>query len=285
MFNNLNQNCLHLSQIYIQKNKEVTINEIQEAKIVISKLLNKSEQHLKNLDKEFLSHLLNATVFGFRRDNCKKAIKYLTGVLMEKILPSYIPAYNFVFMGATATNGLLSDNPMDIISQLIYKKHKIDLVMKEEQKCLSILVLIKEIYAVSQIIQTDLDFKGPFYLINLYNIIDKFNELFQALFDTRIFDIYSVLEPHKFARHSIAHAHFIIEFPKDSGNLTKEDIVKITPRLVKWKKDNEMHKYIVEGYFDEFYKISLEDIRNDLIILSVFICQFLLFFQYLMQIL
>jgi len=147
MYNNLKQNCLHLPQKYIQNNKEATENEIQKAKVVITKLLNKSEKYIKNLDEDQFNHLLNATVFGYRRENCKKAIKYLTGVLLEKILPNYIPAYNFVFMGVTATNGLRLENPIDIISQLIYRKHKIDLIGNEEQKCLSILVLIKEIYA------------------------------------------------------------------------------------------------------------------------------------------
>ncbi len=181
--------------------------------------------------------------------------------------------------------GLSNELQMDIIAQLIFKKHEDVLSDMEKRKCLSFLVLIREIYAVSQIINTDLNIHQTPHIINLYNIIDKFNDLFRELFSTKIFDIYRSLKPHNYARNSIAHAHYVINYPKNIKTIPENKIVKVTPKMVIWNYDQKRNEYYVKGYFGDFYNISLEDIRRDLVCLSVFICQYLLFFQYLKQIL
>ena len=188
-------------------------------------------------------------------------------------------------MKATSDFGLFNESKLDIIAQLIVKKREDVLSDMEKRKCLSFSVLIREIYAVSQIIKTDLNSQKLPHIINVYNIIDKFNDLFRELFGTKIFDIYRSLKPHKYARNSIAHAHYVINYPKNIETIPENKIVKVTPKIVIWNYDQKRKEYYVRGYFGDFYNISLEDIRIDLVFLSVFICQFLLFFQYLKQIL
>lgn len=205
--------------------------------------------------------------------------------MLKNIHPNYFPAYNLVFMGVTTFNGLVSESPKDVISQLIFQKHEDKLTDRENQICLSTLVLIKEIFALMQLIQSSFNFRDNIYLTNLFNVLDKFNELFRTLFNTRIFDIYRALKPHRLARNSIAHSHFIIDLPEDSEKIKEDEIVEIVPQMVIWKYDKESKRHLVLEYFNNIYNVSVNEIRIDLIILSVFICQFLLLFQYLMQIL
>ena len=285
MFDKLVDKCLHIPDKIVQQNEEITEMEKNKVKTIILRLLGKNDEHINNLDNPWLRHLIKATVFAYRRPQCIKTIEYLIKKMEKKINPQYFPAYNFVFMKATSNFGLFKDSQMDVISQLIFKKHENVLTDMEKQKCVSFLVLIREIYAISQIIQTDLNFRGLPHIINLYNIIDKFNDLFRVLFGTKIFDIYRTLKPHKYARNSIAHAHFVINYPKNAEIIPKNEIVEITPKMVIWNYDRIRKEYFVVGYFEDYYDISLEDIRRDLVCLSVFICQYLLFFQYLNQIL
>jgi len=281
LFDDLSNKCLHFPDKIIE-NENITEVEKKRAKLIILRLVGKKEEYIENLDNFWLQHLINATVIAYRRRHCVDAIEYLIDKMEKDINPNYFPAYNFIFMGATATNGVFTSSQMEVISQLIFRRHRDDLTEMEERKCYSFLVLIREIFAVSQLIKTDLYLNGSLYITNLYNIIDKFNDLFRTLFKTPIFDIYEVLEPHKNARNSIAHAHFVVNYPE---NIPKNDPVQLIPKLVKWDWDHSRREYFVEGYFEDFYDISVEDIRKDLICLNVFICQYLLFFQYLKQIL
>lgn len=284
-FENLSNDCLHFPDNVIQRNEVISSEELEKAKITIIQLLNKSTQKLKILDRPEFKHLLNAIVYAYRRDSCRKTIQYFTKKMLKNIHPNYFPAYNLVFMGVTTFNRLVSYSQKDVISQLIFQKHEDGLTEKENQICLSTLVLIRETFALTQLIQSSFNFRNDIYLTNLFNVLDKFNELFRTLFNTRIFDLYRALKPHRLARNSIAHSHFIIDYPEDSEKIKEGEIVKIVPQMVIWKYDKEIKKYLVVDYFNNIYNESVNEIRIDLIILSVFICQFLLLFQYLMQIL
>lgn len=285
MYDKLLARSLHIPDKIIQQNEKITETEVKNSKIIILKLLGKNDDHIENLNNPWLKHLINATVFAYRRPLCIKAIEYIIKRMEKKINPQYFSAYNFVFMCATSNFGLFNASQMDIISQLIFKKHEDVLSEIEKRKCVSFLVLIREIYAVSQIINTDLNINHSPNILNLYNLIDKFNDLFRDLFKTKIFDIYRSLKPHYYARNSIAHAHYIINYPKNIETIPENEIVEVKPKMVIWNYDQKRSEYYVRGYFEDYYKISLEDIRRDLVCLSVFICQYLLFFQFLKQIL
>ncbi len=281
MYDKLIVECLHFPDKMI-KGENITDNDKTKAKNTILRLVGKDNDHIDNLNRPIFRHLINAIAISHKRQYCIDAIGYIIKRIEEDIDPNYFAAYNLVFMGVTATNGVLS-SPMEIASQLLFRKHQKELIEMEQRKCYSFLVLVKEIYAVSQIIKSDLIYGGNLHIIYLYNIIDKFNELFRMLFKTTVFDIYDILEPHKYARNSIAHAHFIIEYPKIS--VPENEVVSITPKLIIWERDRQRREYFVKGEFEEIHKMTLDDIRKDLLCLSVFICQFLLFFQFLKQIL
>lgn len=284
-FENLSNDCLHFLDNVVQQNEVIGSEELESAKFTLTQLLDKSTENLKILDRPEFKHLLNAIVYAYRRDSCRKTIQYFAKKMVKKIHPNYFPAYNLVFMGVTTFNGLVSKSPIDVISQLIFQKHEDGLTDKENQICLSTLALIREIFALTQLIQSSFNFKNDIYITNLFNVLDKFNELFRNLFNTHIFDLYRALKPHRLARNSIAHSHYIIDFPEDSEKIKEGEIVKIVPQMVIWKRDKGLKKYLVVDYFNNIYNVSVNEIRIDLIILSVFICQFLLLFQYLVQIL
>ena len=282
MYDKLIVECLHFPDKMI-KDETITDDDRNEAKNTILRSVGKDSNHIDNLNRPMFRHLINAIALSYKRQYCVDAIGYIIKRIEEDIDPNYFPAYNLVFMGATATNGVLSSSPMEIASQLLFRKHQKELVEMEQRKCHSFLVLVKEIYAVSQLIKSDLYHGGSLNIIYLFNIIDKFNELFSMLFKTTVFDIYDILEPHKYARHSIAHGHFIIEYPKIS--VPENEVVSITPKLMIWERDQQRREYFVKGDFEEIHKMTIDDIRKDILCLCVFICQFLLFFQFLKQIL
>jgi len=283
MYDKLIVECLHFPDKMI-KGEIITDDDRNDAKNTILRLVGKDSNHIDNLNRPIFRHLINAIALSYKRQYCIDAIGYFIKRIEEDIDPNYFPAYNFVFMGATATNGVLSSSPMEIASQLLFRKHQKELIEIEQRKCYSFLVLVKEIYAVSQLIKSNLSYGGSLpHIIYLYNIIEKFNELFSMLFKTTVFDIYDILEPHKYARHSIAHAHFIIEYPNIS--VPENEVVSITPKLMIWERDQQRREYFVKGDFEEIHKMSIDDIRKDMLCLCVFICQFLLFFQFLKQIL
>ncbi len=283
MYNKLIEECLHFPDKRI-KEETITDDDRNEAKNTILRLVGKGSNHIDNLNRPIFRHLINAIAISYKRQYCVDAIRYVIKRIEEDIDPSYFPAYNFVFMGATATNGVIpTSSSMEIASQLLFRKHQKELIELEQRKCYSFLVLVKEIYAVSQLIKSVLYHGGSFNIIYLYNIIDKFNDLFSMLFQTTVFDIYNILEPHKYARHSIAHAHFIIEYPKIS--VPENKVVNITPKLMMWELDKQRKEHFVKGDFEEIHKMTIDDIRKDMLCLCVFICQFLLLFQLLKQIL
>jgi hypothetical protein len=178
-------------------------------------------------------------------------------------------------MGATIFDGVIgSSNPLDIISQLLYKK-RIDIIDETEKiECTNFAVCVREIFAVSQLLKSDLHFGGPRYITHLYNLLDKFNYIFKRMFDFRVFDVYRKLTPHRYARHAIAHSHYVFD------KIDEKNIGRF--KLVYWERQNN-GMFIAKGDLEEILGITIEEIRRDMLYLCVIICQLLVYFQILFQ--
>ena len=153
MYDELVVKCLHFPDKMI-KGETITDDDRNKAKNTILRLVGKDSNHIDNLNRPTFRHLINAIVLSYKRQYCVDAIGYTIKRIEEDIDPNYFPAYNLVFIGATATNDVLSSSPMEIASQLLFRKHQKELVEMEQRKCHSFLVLVKEIYAVSQLIKS-----------------------------------------------------------------------------------------------------------------------------------
>ena len=84
MFDELLVRSLHIPDNIIQQNEKITETEVKNAKIIILKLLGKNDDHINNLNNPWLKHLINATVYNYRRPWCIKAIEYIIKRMEKK---------------------------------------------------------------------------------------------------------------------------------------------------------------------------------------------------------
>lgn len=268
-FEELSTQCLSFpKQFFVKKN--ITSDEVIQAKELIIKILNDKLKPSK-LDKPFCTQLIEVVALASRIPRCKKALEYILNKFNKYLVPKYFPAYNLVFMGAIHFGFIIgSDNPLKIASQILFKIDYSE--TNEEQKimCVNFAIMIQEIFAVSQLIRSDLYNEGPLYLTHIYNLLDKFNYIFRLMFKFNVFDVYKRLSPHRYARHSIAHSHFILDREKP-GKL----------KTVVWKKVNG--QLIANGFLDEILGVSIEQIKLEMLYLCVIICQILLLYQLFFQ--
>jgi len=272
-FNDLSKQCLCFPEKYFE-NKNITIEEENNAQQFILEILDKPQS--KNIFKaSYLEQIIKTIVLANRTPRCKVALKYILTKFKKLLIPRYFPAYNLVFMGATVFDGVLgSTNPLNIVSQLLFKKNIDNIDETNKIECTNFAICVREIFAVSQLIKSDLHFKGPLYITNLYNLLDKFNYIFKRLFGFRVFDVYRKLTPHRYARHAVAHSHYVFD-KIDENNIGKF-------KIVHWEKQNNGN-LVAKGYLEEILGITIEEIRQDMLYLSVIICQLLLHFQILFQ--
>jgi hypothetical protein len=255
-------------------NKNITIEEENSAKQFILEILDKSQSN-NTFEASYLDQLIKTIVLANRIPRCRAALEYILTKFKKLLIPRYFPAYNFVFMGATVFDGVFgSENPLDIVSQLLYKKNIDNLDEINKIECTNFAINVREIFAVSYLIKSDLHFKGPLHIINLYNLLDKFNYLFKRLFGFRVFDVYRKLTPHRYARHAVAHSHYVFD------KINEHNTGKL--KILHWERQKDGN-FIAKGYLEEILGITIEEIRRDILYLSVIICQLLVHFQILFQ--
>jgi hypothetical protein len=269
----LSKQCLCFPENFFN-DKNITIVEENSAKQFILKILDKS-QRTNMLEVSFLDQLIKTIVLANRIPSCSVALSYILTKFKESLIPRYFSAYNFVFMGATVFDGVFgAENPLNIVSQLLFNTNIDNLDDENKIECTNFAIYVRESFAVSQLIKSDLHFQGPLYITNLYNLLDKFNYIFKKLFGFRVFDVYRKLTPHRYARHAIAHSHYV------SDKIDEHNIGRL--KIVHWERQSN-GKIIAKGYLEEILGITVEEIRRDMLYLSVIICQLLTHFQFLFQ--
>ena len=268
-FEELSTQCLSFpKQFFVNKN--ITSDEVIQAKELIIKVLNNKLKPSK-LDKPFCTQLIDVVALATRIPRCKKALEYILSKFNKFLVPKYFPAYNFVFMGSIHFGYIIgSDNPLKIASQILFKIDYSETNEEQKIKCVNFAIIVQEIFAVSQLIRSDLYYGGPLYISHIYNLLDKFNYIFRLMFKFNVFDVYKRLSPHRYARNSIAHSHFILDKEKP-GKL----------KTVVWKRVNG--QLIANGFLDEILGVNIEQIRLEMLYLCVIICQILLLYQLFFQ--
>ncbi|KKL18978.1 hypothetical protein LCGC14_2470070, partial [marine sediment metagenome] len=261
-FEDLSKQCLCFPETYYD-NKNLTIEEENNAEQFILEILNKRDS--KNfIKKPYCNHLIKTIALANRKPRCRIALEYILTKFKKYLIPSYISAYNLVFMGATVFDGVLgAKNRMDIVSQVLYRKNFDKLDEENRIECHNFAICIREIFAISQLIKSDLHFGGRLYITNLYNLLDKFNYIFKRLFGFRVFDVFRKLTPHRYARHAVAHSHYVF------NKIDEKGIGKL--KIVHWEKQKD-GKFVVKGYLEDILGITTEETRQDMLYLSVIIC-------------
>lgn len=268
-FEELSTQCLSFPKQYFI-NKNITSDEIIQAKELIIKVLNDKLKPSK-LDKPYCSQLINVVALANRIPRIKRALEYILSKFNKYLVPKYFSAYNLVFLGAVHFGYIIgSDSPLKIASEILFKT-EFDKTNEEQKiKCVNFAITVKEIFAVSQLIRSELYYGGPLYITHIYNLLDKFNYIFRSMFKFNVFDVYKRLSPHRYARNSIAHSHFVIDKERDNKLKT-----------VIWKKENGQLN--ANGFLEDTLGVNIEQIRLEMLYLCVIICQILLLYQLFFQ--
>ncbi|QEE17535.1 hypothetical protein DSAG12_03372 [Promethearchaeum syntrophicum] len=162
-----------------------------------------------NLNYRQLIHLIG---YSNSIPRLKKFIERLVKVFSNKISPNYSSKYNFILAGISMFNGVL---PIDdeyliniILQPNLAKKDK------EEQDLIldRLKYLCKNLFWLNQTLSYKIFHEIEVSLIDLYNFIEKVNELYILLFK---FDIVpttknQLMEIYAKIRHALAHSNIII---------------------------------------------------------------------------
>lgn len=178
------------------------------------------------------------------------------------IHPIWKPSYNFIFSGPSFGR-VPSQFPLEIMAQIKFNhKHYENLNSEEKQICDDLNVHIMEMHCVIRIITQNLNEGLKPSIINIYNLFDKFEYLFNNLFNFHITDTRynQSLDVYRKIRNAIAHSNFILQ--------------QETIRLVEWLK-----KHHAIGIIE----VDFDGIQEEMIILCTIICQVIALYQLMQQ--
>ena len=171
-----------------------------------------------NLDPKFIPSLDNSPygqliiILGVANKNsrCKKAIDYIIDIFKSDLHKAWKPYFNFIFLET-----FLPPDPkfdlLDVLSHILFKKDFKNLSHLENNRIIEISYTLNEIFCLIQVIRTRLVKKVDIPLIELFSLLDKFNLIFQSLFQFTVAEVThkGLLSPYKKCRNAIAHSNYI----------------------------------------------------------------------------
>ena len=255
--------------------KNLTETELNNAKASFRLIFNKPDDNELDINNKHFGDLIKFIAIANRYPRCKKSIAYLIQEFQRLFQGTYKPAYNLIFIGMWATED--SPSSLDIISYLKFNKQKYDeLTEKDKNSCINLKIIIREIFCLTQLFEESI--RGGAYpaIQDLYNYLDKLNELFNELFHFKIADVNrgGILEPYTLLRHSIAHSHFVL--------------VDNQIRLVDWehfkKEDTIKIKTIGRKRVNNILDFNLNEIREEMTMISMIFCQIIALYQLMQQV-
>ena len=259
---NSSLNMLSVFPASFFEEKNLTKEELNIAKKDFRLIFNMSDDLKIDITNLNYGDLIKMIALVKRYPRCKKSIDYLIKEFQRLFQSVYKPSYNLVFTmmwpGEITT-------PMDVISSLKFGKQKFaDLTTQDQTICINIRMLMREIHCLTQMFRSTIQSGSYPSIQDLYNYLDRFNEIFKELFNFRVADIRrsGILEPYILLRHAIAHSHFVIE----------EDGIK----LVDWQ-------YRPVKKVRAILKFNLDEIREEMTIISMIFCQIIVLYQLMQQ--
>lgn len=261
MSNPLIRRTIYLPESFFQE-REITEQELDYGKSFIIDIFNKSKDYKVLDSNEWYGQLIKVTALASRYPRCLDALNYIKEGFQNHIHPIWKPSYNFIFSGPSF-GGIPSQNPLEIMAQIKFNhRHYEDLNSEEKQICTDLNVHIMEIHCVIKIITQKLHEGLKQSIVDIYNLFDKFEYLFNYLFDFHITDTRynQSLDVYRKIRNSIAHSNFIIQ---------EENI-----RLVEWTKTHHVLGII---------EINIDELLEEMVILCTIICQVIALYQLMQQ--
>jgi len=261
MSNPLIRGTMHFPESFFQ-GKEITEQELDFGRSFIIKIFNQNKDYKVVDSNDWYGPLIKTTALASRYPRCLDALNYIIEGFQNHIHPIWKPSYNLIFSGPSF-GSVPGQYPLEIMAQIKFNhRHYEDLNSEEKQICTDLNVHIMEIHCVINIITQNIHKGLKPSIINIYNLFDKFEYLFNNLFDFHIADTRynQSLDVYRKIRNSIAHSNFIFQ---------QEAI-----RLIEWSKNHHVVGII---------EVDFDGLLEEMIILCTIICQILALYQLMQQ--
>jgi len=261
MSNPLIKKTLNFPESFFQ-GKLITERELEFGRIFITKIFNKKEDYKVKDSNDWYGQLIKVAALVNRYPRCLNALDYIMEGFQDYIHPIWKPSYNLIFSGPSF-GGVLGQDPLEVMAQIKYNhKHYENLNTEEKQICNDLNVHIMEIHCLIKLIAQNLNKGLKPSIVDIYNLFDKFEYLFNNLFGFHITHTQynQSLIIYRKVRNAIAHSNFILH--------------QETIKLVEWSK---LHHVI------GIIELNFEELIDEMIILCTIICQVIALYQLMQQ--
>jgi hypothetical protein len=174
-------------------------------------IFNLDPKFIPSLDNSHYGQLIIILGVANNKSRCKKAIEYIIDIFKSDLHKVWIPNFNFIFLETFQPPDPKFDL-LDVLSHILYKKDFINLSQEENFRIIEISYTLKEIFCLIQIIRARLVKKVDIPLIELFSLLEKFNLIFQSLFQFTVAEVThkGLLSPYKKCRNAVAHSNYIL---------------------------------------------------------------------------
>ena len=212
------------------KNLNPTKEEITQSASIIERIFQTKISELDNLKLDLIYQLKNLIILLLRSKDISPILLNITKGFENKIYKNWKSEYNSIFNGAMIFNGVVAtkDEPINIISQILFNKNIKDLNEEQNKECVSYAILIKEVFYSFALLKESIEAKEEIPRLELlYETYKKCNSMLQKLFGDKnvIFDDKSSGDLMLYRKSRNAYSHLSLIF---NGNcFNRGDIVAI----------------------------------------------------------
>ena len=175
---------LHLPTQHF-KNLNSTEEELNQSINIIEKIFQIKISTLEEYQLDLLYQLKNLIILLIRSKEISPILDNIVSGFENKIFKNWKDEYSIIFRGATIFNGVVAtrDEPLNVVSQILFNKDIKDLNDKQKIECVSYAILIKEVfYSFALLKQYIENFEEIPRIEILYEAYKKSNEMLQKLF-------------------------------------------------------------------------------------------------------
>ncbi len=175
------------------KDLNPTEEEINQSSSIIERIFQTKMSELDKLELDLIYQLKNLIILLLRSDDISPILENITKGFENKIFKNWKTEYSAIFDGAMIFNGVVAtkDDPINIISQILFNKNIKDLSEEQKKECVSYAILIKEVFYSFTLLKDSIENREEIPKLELlYEAYKKSNSMLQKLFGdkTVIFD-------------------------------------------------------------------------------------------------
>jgi len=207
---------LHLHTPYF-KNLNPTKEEVSQALNIIERLFQTKISDLDKLQYDLIFQLKNLIILLIRSTDVSPILENIVQGFEAKVNKNWKNQYSLIFDGAMIFNGIVGtdQDPLDIISQILYNNNVKDLNNNQRNQCVSYAILIKEVFYSFTLLKESIEkFDKIPKLELLYETYKKCNTMLQILFGDKdiIFDNNPTGDLRLYRKSRNAYSHLSLIF-------------------------------------------------------------------------